>query len=144
MNDTPNWTTPEYLSNLAADELAQAAGHHGIELAAFGRDDGQVSVSFRDLRDAETLVSLGVEEAGPGTAYDRATGGCVTITTAADAGGELTDEQMDAVFSSGWVWDAHPDMVGRRMGWHVSVTMSDQDANAVTANLNTLRNGGAL
>lgn len=144
MNDAPNWTTPEYLSNLAADELAQAAGHHGIGLTAFGHDDGHVSVSFHDLRDAETLMSLGVEEAGPGTVYDRATGGCATVMATADAGGDLTDEQMDAVISSGWVWDVHPNMVGRRMGWHVSATMSDQDANTVTANLNTLRNGGAL
>lgn len=144
MNDAPNWTTPEYLANLAADELAQAAGHHGIELMASGHDDGQVSISFRDLRDAETLMSLGVEEAGPDTLYDRATGGCATIMATAEAGGELTDEQMDAVISSGWVWDVHPNTVVRRVGWHVSVTMSDQDANAVTANLNTLRNGGAL
>lgn len=143
MNDAPNWTTPEFLSNLAAEELAQAAGHHGIELTASGHD-GRVSVSFHDLRDAETLVSLGLEEAGPGTVYDRATGSCVTIMTKLDAGDELTDEQMDAVFSSSWVWGVHPHMVGRRMGWHVSVMMSDQDANAVTANLNTLRNGGAL
>jgi hypothetical protein len=144
-SDLPDWTTDEYLANLAAEELSAALDRHRIMFHnVAGDEDGTVSVAFVDLRDAEAMMTLAIEQAGPGTVYDRATGSCVSLTALAATGGEVPDEQVAACITAGWNWMVHPHMRGRRMGWHVSVDIPTADANAMTAALNTQAHGGAV
>ena len=146
MSEAADWTTPEYLANIAADELGSALDAHGIGFTTcFGDEDGFVSLSFDSVRGAEAMLTLAVDgTGGPGSLYDRASASCVTLSHLAQQGADVPDEQVEAAIKAGWVWTMHPAMLGRMTAWHVSVDIPTADANQVTANLNTLRHGGAL
>lgn len=135
-----------YWADVAAEELVKALGFLGIRcVMVAGDDDGDVSLSFKDIRDAEAMMTLGVESTGErGSMYDRATSGCVSMRHMAEAQHEPTDAEVDQLLATSWKWAVHPDMFGRRMNWHVHVDIPAADANQVTANLNALRLGGAV
>jgi hypothetical protein len=140
MDDTEHW------ANVAAEELARALDLTGIGfMGAAGDEDGDVSVAFHTLADAEALMTLAVpQNMDAGSLYDRATSSCVTMSELAEHGENPSDGQIEHAIRSGWTWTIHPAMRGRRMGWHVSVDIPAADANQVTANLNALRLGGVL
>ena len=146
MNETPEWTSTEYLAGIAADELSTAMQRVGVLFLGCGTDEGgDVTVVFHDLADAATLMTLAViSDDIPGGLYDRATSGCISLTLLADELGEPTAEQQRAILERSWTWTIHPAMNLRRMGWHVSLTVPMADANQITANLNALRLGGAV
>lgn len=135
-----DWTTPEALAMVAAEELASALESLGINhLGCYLASDGDVSIAFRDIRDAETMVSLGVpSDHASGTLYDRASASCITLSELG-AAGDPSDDAVIAAMNAGWSWTVHPYMIGRRMDWHVSVDMSASDASQLTANLNLIR-----
>lgn len=139
--NTERWT------DVVASELNKALRLTGAVTLDCYADDGVVRVTFADLRDAETMMAVGVSNhsGGPGSLYDRATSSCVTLTTLAagdDGSGSrgLDEGDVEAALDAGWGWLVHPDMQGRRMNWHVAVDMPIADAVQVTANLNALRN----
>lgn len=140
MDDTGYW------SDVAAEELAIALDKAGIGFASVdGGSDGDVSITFNSLADAEALMTLTMCETGLiGGLYDRATSGCLTMADFVHRGYEPTDEEIKRAVDSSWTWTIHPAMSGRSMGWHVHADMPAADANQVTANLNALRLGGAL
>lgn len=140
MEDTEHW------ANVAAEELARALDLTGIGfMGAAGDEDGEVSVAFNSLADAEALMTLAVpQNVDAGSLYDRATSSCLTITALTEQDERPSDEQIQTAIRAGWTWTIHPAMRGRRMGWHVSVDIPAADANQVTANLNALRLGGVL
>lgn len=136
-----DWTTPEYLANLAAEELGHALSMRGINFrTCFGDPDGLVSLSFNGMRDTETLLALAVPgPTGPGTLYDRATGGCVSLAALAESKGEdASEDEVESILDAGWAWLIHPDMRSHVVGWHITVVMPTADANTVTARLNAL------
>lgn len=139
--------TEEDLAHVAADELKAALDAHGILTHGVAAEGLDVDVSFVGLRDAETALTLAVDgSGGPGSLYDRATSGCITTTALAaeHPDHDVPDAAIEAAFRAGWDWVIHPDLNGRRAGWHVSVTMPHSDANTITATLNAIRNlGGA-
>lgn len=137
-----DWTTPEYLGNITAEELGKAIDQLGIGIrGCWSDDDGaRINVAFHSIRDAETMVSLGVlAEQRPGTLYDRAAASCVTLAEFANRSEVPTDAGFEAIMNASWHWIIHPDMNGRRMGWHVSVDIPSADAQQLTANLNAVR-----
>lgn len=138
MDDTEHW------ANVAAEELARALELTGIGfMGTAGDEDGDVSVAFNSLADAEALMTLAVpQNIATGSLYDRATSSCLTMAAFVESGTEPTDAQIEHAIRTGWTWTIHPAMRGRRMGWHVSVDIPAADANQVTANLNALRLGG--
>jgi hypothetical protein len=141
--DTPVNEAGRWASIVAA-ELSRAMEAHGIGVhAVTGGSDGDVSVSFELLADAETLMTLAVEsDQVLGGLYDRATESCLSLSAMSEEG--PTGEELEAVVRHGWQWDIHPAMRGRRMGWHVTVDMPSADAATLAANLNALGHGGAL
>lgn len=143
MSEIPDWTTSEYLGNMSAEELEEAMTPLGIQtVTVIYTDDGQVSVHFNTLADAEALMTLGVDgTGGEGSMYDRATSGCVTLTGKDRRGEDLDVETVGRIVTASWEWTVHPDMRTRRMGWHAAVSMPVADANQLTVNLNTLRLG---
>lgn len=146
---TNDWTTPEYLANIGAEELKAALDAHGIRSPHCGGDEDGVTLHLADLKDAELMMSLAFTGPdGPGTLYDRAVGACVTLSmlsaVESTTGLDAPEDAVAAAFATSWTWMMHPDMDGRRVGWHISVTIPTDDANQVTARLNELRNGGAL
>jgi hypothetical protein len=141
MDMTDNdWTSAESLATVAAEELAITLEGLGINhLGCYVASDGDVSVAFADIRDAETMVSLGVpSDHTAGTLYDRASASCLTLSELG-AAGDPSDDDVRAALDAGWSWTIHPYMLGRRMDWHVSVDMSVADAYQVTGNLNQIR-----
>lgn len=143
MNDVPEWTSEEYLGNMGADELEAAMDKLGIRTVMVAyTGDGQVSVHFGTLADAEALMTLGVGgHGGPGSLYDRATSGCLTLTEMDRNGQTIDPDVVSLALMASWEWTVHPDMQVRRMGWHAAVSMTVADANQITVNLNTLRLG---
>lgn len=141
--DMTDWTSAEYLGNIAAEELCAALELVGVgDVRCFANDNGDMSVSFPDIRDAETMISLGVPaDARPGTLYDRATASCVTLSVMAAQDEPPEDTAIEAAIEAGWDWSVHPNMIGRRMDWHVAVVMPMTDATYITASLNALRRG---
>jgi lipoprotein-anchoring transpeptidase ErfK/SrfK len=77
---TNGWTTPEYLANISAEELARALDLNGIQAHNVGADEDGVTVSFASLRSAEALLTLEGTNV-TGTRYDRATSSCVKLST---------------------------------------------------------------
>lgn len=136
--------TEEDLAHVAADELSAALDAHGIHVRGVVASGLDVDVSFTTIRDAETMLTLSMDgSGGPGSLYDRATSSCLTVTELASTyGTDVPGGRLEAAFRMGWDWQVHPDMHGRRMGWHISVTLAHTDANTVTAALNALRNLG--
>lgn len=134
----------EHWANVAAEELARALDLTGIGfMGTAGDEDGDVSVAFNSLADAEALMTLAVpQNIATGSLYDRATSSCLTMSSFAELSDRPTDEVIEAAIRAGWTWTIHPAMRGRRMDWHVSVDIPSADANQVTANLNALRLGG--
>lgn len=136
-----DWTTPEYIANITAEELRTVLDRLGVNVVhSFVDDDGLVNIVFNDIRDAEAMVSLGVTAtARPGTLYDRASACCVSLMELAAADGSPDRDDVDELLRDGWKWTVHPVMIGRRMDWHVSVEMNTEDAQQLTANLNIMR-----
>lgn len=147
---TNDWTTPEELASIAAEELSDAVFRAGIRITeCYGDGESKVSLSLSELRDAETLMTLVTDgSGGPGSFYDRATGSCVSVAAMAAAdtvsGREVDEDALWAVMAAGWDWSVHPHMTGLRMGWHVTVTLPVEDANAVSAALNARVRGVSL
>lgn len=129
---------------LAARELAQAAAPFGVMLHATVRDSRYVSVSFRTLRDAETLLSFAVPQDGPGSMYDRATGGCVSATASFEAGVSLDEDDVDRLTRTAWLWDIHPDITRRNVDWHVGAAVPTTDVIAMVAALSAARLDGTI
>jgi hypothetical protein len=146
MMDASEWVDGGFLATVAAEELGLAMAQLGIGFAdLYGGGDGMVTVNFQGPADAESLLTLALsEDETPGSLYDRATSSCVTLASFVLSGETPSDDQLRAAIASGWKWNVHPAMSGRRMGWHVAVEMTAADANQLTANLNALRNGGVL
>lgn len=146
MNDTPDWTTARDLADLAAEELGRAMVSAGLRFLATGfGDDGEVSIAFGSIREAEALMAVAVPaNPTPGSLYDRATEGCVSLRHHHESGEPVSDEVIRSVIEASWSWRIHPEMNGRTPDWHVSVDLSAGDANEVTATLNSLTRGGAL
>lgn len=141
MSVTDNdWSSAETLATVAAEELAAALECLGINhLGCYVASDGDVSVAFTDIRDAETMVSLGVpSDHTSGTLYDRAAASCITLAELGATGDPNDGDVMDAI-EAGWSWTIHPNMIGRRMDWHVSVDMSAADACLVAGHLNKVK-----
>lgn len=142
--DMTDWLSTDDIARLAAEELNSALDRVGVQpLDVYVNGDDRVAVTFGDIRDAETMMSLGVPaDARPRTLYDRSTGACVSVgyevTRAAAEGGEADTESLERAKDASWFWSVHPDMSGRRMDWHVSVDMAAEDATAVAANLNAV------
>lgn len=143
-------TEETYWAGVAADELGSAMAQFGIRFNGCDvAEDGDIRINFQSLRDAETLLTLAVDSDGTlGGFYDRATSSCLTLSEMAEveaSTGQSPDRaDLDRAIDAGWVWDIHPSMYGRRVGWHVAVDVPPADANQLTANLNTLRNGGLV
>lgn len=145
MDEISDWTTPLSMATLAAEELAATLAAVGLHGESYGDDDGEVCVIFASVQDAESFMILAFQSdpfnSPPGTLYDRATEGCVTMSNMAE---DVTQDELDAALKSVWKWRVHPHLIGRRMTWHARVYIPAADAVAVTASLNNLRNGGAL
>lgn len=146
MNDM-NWSTPEYMANMAAEELGAAMARHGIGfdnvLTTECLDAFDVHIAFASIHDAEALMTLAVGSDGtPGSLYDRATASCVALSHAVERDADLSDEEFGVLVDSGWTWVVHPNMRGRRMSWHVSVDIPVSDAYKLVVNLNALPLGG--
>jgi hypothetical protein len=143
--ETPDWTTTEYLANLAAEELGKAFTLVGIGVTHIAADEGDVIVYFDAIEDAEAMMTLAVGSDNVlGGLYDRATSSCITLGTWDAEQAEPTQSEVEAVINAGWTWQIHPTMNGRRMGWHVRLDLPHADANQLTANLNALRLGGLV
>lgn len=137
-----NWTTPEDLTQISAEELARALILHHIGAKHVEADEDGVTVWFVGIFDAGVMLTLAVEGTGElGSLHDRATAGCLSLSS---MGVDASEQAVCDVIDGSWVWVVHPHIDGRVVGWHVSVTMSADDANQVTASLNTLHHGGAL
>lgn len=141
MINHPDWTSDEFLANLAAEELRGALDDAGIATVTVyvGEDENRVIVVFNDIKDAETMMSIGVPVSQvPGTLYDRASGACVGVAALVET--DTADEENVAnATEEAWFWNIHPHLEGRRAGWHASVYMAVADATQVAANLNALR-----
>lgn len=133
-----DWSTPEYLAGIAADELSSVLEALGINTFGVYLDsEGDVNVPFQDIRDAETMVSLGVPAVHePGSMYDRASASCITIALFGEEG---VEENIRAAIDAGWKWTVHPYMVGCRADWHVSVGIPLDDVHQLVATLNAVR-----
>lgn len=129
---------------LAARELAQAAEPFGVMLHATVRDSRYVSVAFRTMRDAETLLAFVVPQDGPGSMYDRATGGCVSATSSFEKGVSLDEEEVDRITRTAWLWDIHPDITRRNVDWHVGAAVPTTDVIAMVAALSAARMDGTI
>lgn len=128
-----------YWSGVAAEELSKALSAARVDVLEVGVDarDGDVTVIFPHIGDAEALLTLAVDSrGGPGSLYDRVAEGCVSS--------EKDAEVTSAEIGRFWNWDLHPYLSGRRVGWHVRLFLNAPDANELTATLNTLARGGAL
>lgn len=138
------WKPQSQEDRIVAEELYSVITTLGMVVTHCYLTDDDVRIAFNDIKDAETLVSLGVPAVSePGSFYDRVTQGCVTIDYyAATQTEEPTREEIEAVIEASWKWDIHPVMIGRRMDWHVSVTIPKADATVLTANLNAVRRVG--
>lgn len=141
-----NLDDTSYWAGVAAEELAAALRGVGIRVLDCDGDEDGVSIAFPNLATAEALMTVAVPaHATPGTLYDRATGSCVALRVLSEQhDGDVPEEDATAAIRDGWAWIVHPHMIGRVMDWHVSVTLPHNDANQITANLNSLRLGGAL
>lgn len=137
------------LADILAEELGRAMRARGIRYNECYPSGDEVHISFESLREAEELIRLGLPdtEPVPGSMYDRATSGCVSIAALAirhvEAGVDddepMTDaeyEEVRAVMDAGWTWQIHPNVVGNTVGWHSAVDMSVEDAQAITVHLN--------
>jgi hypothetical protein len=142
---SPDWTSPEQLAVMAAEELSNAMDSVGVDFTGcFGDDDGDVSIAFGALADAEALLTLAVRsDDRSGSLYDRATASCVSLTNMSQSGSGVTEEQLEDAMNTGWVWVIHPAMQGKRMGWHARVSLPSADALTMVASLNAYRIGGA-
>lgn len=137
-----NWTTPEYLANISSEELARALGLHDIDTKHVGADEDGVTVWFDSIFAATIMLMTAVEGTGElGSLHDRATAGCLSLSS---MGPEASEQAVCDVIDGSWTWVVHPDIAGHVVKWHVSATMSVDDANQVTANLNTIHHGGAM
>ena len=133
-----------YWANVAAEELGAALAAIGtLTLLVEGDEDGDVNVTFAQLRDAETMLALSINGDGsPGTIYDRAAGSCPSITELS-AHGDLDEATYRDLVTRGWTWQIHPHMSVHRVDWHVHVSLPAADANHVTASLRSHLLGGA-
>lgn len=129
---------------LAARELARVAAPFGVNLHATVRDSRYVSVAFRTLRDAETLLAFVVPQDGPDSMYDRATGGCVSATSSFENGVSLSEEDVDRITQTAWLWDIHPDITRRNVDWHVGAAVPTPDVIAMVAALSAASLYGAI
>lgn len=142
MNETNDWTSPEYMGNIAAEELHGALNRVGVNVIdVVTDDDGDVHIYFSSIQDAEAMMTLAMYPDGPGSMYDRSTDKCVSLNALPL---DATEDQVKAVIVGGWTWHVHPHMTGRRMNWHVKVCLPTLDANQLAASLNALIVGGAL
>lgn len=144
-----DWTTPEYLASVTAEELRNVTGKLGIRILGCGYeadgDDCDISIAFESILDAEKLVSLGVPyDPTPGGFYDRAVASCVTLTDLGARDEKATDKEIDDAIACGWVWVVHPDRSKGGCNWHASVDLSLTDATQLAANLNSARLIGGL
>lgn len=137
-----NLDNAENLAQIAAEELGNAMTNHGIgHLGINVVDADTLYMSFVELADAEAMMTLGVtSDEVLGGLYDRSTSSCLSMSYLTDA--DASDEEFEDAEARGWTWHIHPAMRGRRMDWHVSLTLPALDANAVTANLNAVFIGG--
>lgn len=141
----PDWTTPEYMANIAAEELRHALTGARVGFTeCFGLDDGDVSIQFKSIFHAEVMmVSAFRGPDGPGSLYDRATGSCVTLSALqVDEDAEVPEADIGAAFEAGWTWMIHPDMKPGHVGWHVGLTIPAADAMQVAALVNAMLNEG--
>lgn len=145
-HEAPEWTSAEYLANIAAEELTNAMTQLGIGIVtSYSQTDGTVAVNFQGLADAETFMTLTLtSDETPGSLYDRATASCVTLTGYGQLENEPSREAIEDAVRAGWTWTVHPAMRGRRMDWHVMVEIPVDDAHHLTARLNQLRLGGGV
>lgn len=140
---TGNWTD-EDMAKVAAEELGTALRKQNIGSAEVTDDDDRVAIDFRNLAEAELLLTLLFRQpAGPGTLYDRATSSCVTASALADQyGADAPGPLLQDAFEAAWRWDIHPAMTdSRAVVWHASVSLSADDAMTAAAALNS---GAAL
>lgn len=142
-----DWTTPERMAEMTAEELGRALTATGVAHIGCGYstdgDDRQVSIAFTGIRDAERMVTLAVPyDARPGTFYDRAVASCITLTDLGARDDVPTDAEVADAVDRGWLWTIHPDRSSGRFNWHTSVDMGLTDAQQLTANLNAARLAG--
>lgn len=140
-----DWTSPEYMAMLTAEELLLAMEQLDIDVinCGFGHTEREITIAFQSIRDAERVITLGVpHDAQPGSFYDRAAASCLTLMSLGAQDEEPTEAEVDEVIDRGWLWTIHPDLNGTRMAWHVSVDLSAADAQQLTANLNAARLAG--
>lgn len=141
MND---WMTPADMVAVAATELSEAMQRHGVAAHAVNAEGDEVDVLFYGIQDAQAFLTLTIEaatEPAPGSLYDRVTSGCGTFTLADALGQHMSIDQRRHVLSQSWKWTVHPDMVGRRVDWHVAVSIPVEDALYVTTRLNEIHRG---
>lgn len=142
-----DWTTPEYMAKLTAEELGRALGASNITYIGCGfsvdADDREVSIAFNGIEEAERMVTLGVPyDPVPGSFYDRAVASCVTLTDLGSRNQEASDAELATAIDRGWMWVIHPDRSGETFRWHTSVDLPIADAQQLTANLNAARLAG--
>lgn len=140
-----DWLDADDLAKVTAEELDVATARLGIRtMGCWPDDDGRrMNIAFNSIRDAETLVSLGVvAEHRPGSLYDRTSAACVSLATYADSTDGPPEGEVERLMEDCWHWTVHPDMVGRRMDWHVSVDMLAVDAQQLVINLNQVHRAG--
>lgn len=139
--------------HVAGEELIYAMRRNGIRATVLeDLDDDKVTVALDGIRDAELLLTLAFDGPdAPGSMYDRATSGCVSMLESStshphrhDASDQQVAREIDALVDASWAWVMHPEMSSRRVDWHIVLVLPVADTFAVTANLNTLANGGAL
>jgi hypothetical protein len=142
--DEEIWTDEGALAVVAADALVDAlvavgARVLGNRLTGSGKDI-RVEMAFVSMRDAETMLTLAVpSDMRPGTVYDRASAGCVSLNEMIDHGVEPDTEDLARIQQVSWQWNVHPDIVARHVDWHVSVSVPHKDAATVAAALNAAR-----
>lgn len=138
-------------ADILAEELDEAVRRRGVRTHECYANGGLVHLHLDGIREAEAFVSLAVTspDRAPGSLYDRASSGCVSLSAIAESyageGGvpdsedELSAAEREAVsqaMDEGWDWQVHPVMTGQRVVWHVAVELSAADAQTVIASLN--------
>ncbi len=132
--ELPEGPSTAELSATAADELGAALRRAGVPYQVCVGEGEIVAVAFEAISGAEKLIGLiRFPSRSPGTLYDRATEGCVSLTTIPD----VTPELARGILRASWTWNVHPVTAsGGRLGWHVAVDMPYNDALTVAASLN--------
>jgi hypothetical protein len=122
---------------LIAEELSAAMTRRDIpHVTCHLLPCGHVGIVFESTLHAEALLALAVPPQGPGSLYDRACCGAVTLAELHELGVSLKSDQALAAMDAGWAWACYPEQTPTGVQWHVNVDLTVDDAAAMAVNLN--------